>query len=146
MQVLAGRQVRSVELWRHRSASAKRNGSRRTASEEVVRTDRRGDGVLRPRGANGDDAVRRIVAPDVEHRAMMLAVATATDRQAGVGILREREQRRDQGKREGRKQQDGEQASHERSDGSSVRPRSQVVCADVSLGCSDSVRYGRIVV
>ena len=48
---------------------------------------------------------------------MMLAVAAAAGWEAGVRILREREQRRNQGKREGREQQDGEQASHGRPDG-----------------------------
>lgn len=62
-----------------------------------------------------NDSVRRGVLLSVQHRAMMLAVATATGWEARVWILREREYRRNQGKREGREQQDGEQASHERS-------------------------------
>jgi hypothetical protein len=61
--------------------------------------------VLRPRGADGDEAMRRIVVPGVELRAMMLAVATAAGWQASVGILREREQRRNQRERESREQQ-----------------------------------------
>ena len=44
---------------------------------------------------------------------MMLAVTTATGWEASVGILCECKQRRNQWKREGREQQDGEQASHE---------------------------------
>jgi|HubBroStandDraft_1064217.scaffolds.fasta_scaffold30382_2 hypothetical protein len=43
---------------------------------------------------------------------MMLAVTTATGWEASVGILCECKQRRNQWKREGREQQDGEQASH----------------------------------
>jgi hypothetical protein len=49
--------------------------------------------------------MRRIVAFGVDHRAMMLAVATAAGWQASVGILREREQRRNQRERESREQQ-----------------------------------------
>jgi hypothetical protein len=43
---------------------------------------------------------------------VVLAVAPATRWKAGIRILREREQRRNQRKREGGEQQDGEQASH----------------------------------
>ena len=81
--------------------------------------------MLWPRGADGDDAVRGRVTPPIEHRAMMLAVATAARRQTCVGILRERKQRREHGKREGREQQDGEKASHKEPNGSSVRPFSK---------------------
>ena len=89
----------------------------------MVRSDRRGNGALRPRGADGDEAMRRTVAPGVEHSAMMLTLATATSWQASVWVLRE--QRRDQGQRESREQQNGEQASHGIPDDSSVRPPSQ---------------------
>jgi hypothetical protein len=64
----------------------------------------------------------RIVAAGVEHRALMLAVAAATGWKASVRILRDGEQRCHQREREGREQQDGEQASHGVSDDSSVRP------------------------
>ena len=80
---------------------------------------------MRPRGADGHEAMRRIVAPGVGHGAMMLAVATAAGWQACVGILRKREQRRNQRQRESREQQNGEQASHGIPDDSSVRPASQ---------------------
>lgn len=76
---------------------------------------------------------------------MMLAVATATGREASVRILREREHRRNQGKREGREQQDGQQASHKRSGSSSVRLRSPG-SARYSGPCSNSVKYGWVVV
>ena len=77
---------------------------------------------------------------------MMLAVAAAAGRQAGVRTLRECEQRRNQGKRKGREQQNGEQASHGIPDGSSVRPRSQWARVDLSLCGWYSVQLGRVVV
>lgn len=77
-----------------------------------MRADRWWNRALWPGGADGNDAMRRTLPLRVEHRAMMLAVATTAGREAGVRILREREQRRNQWKREGRQQQDGEQASH----------------------------------
>jgi len=57
---------------------------------------------------------------------MMPSVTTATCRQASVRILRKREQRRNQRKHEGREQQDGEQASHGKSDSFSLRPPPQI--------------------
>ena len=69
--------------------------------------------------------MRRIIAPGVDHCAMMLAVPAATGRNACVGILREREQRRNQRERESREQQNRENASHGIPDSSSVRPASQ---------------------
>jgi hypothetical protein len=73
---------------------------------------RRWDGSLRPRRADRDEPMRRRVLLLVRHRAVVLAVAPATRWKAGIRILREREQRRNQRKREGGEQQDGEQASH----------------------------------
>jgi hypothetical protein len=73
--------------------------------------------------------VRGTVALAIEHRAMMLAVTTAACRQAGIRILRKCEQRRNQRKREGREQQDGEQASHGESDSFSLRPQPQMAYA-----------------
>jgi len=74
--------------------------------------DRRRDGMLWPGGADGDDAMRGTVPLVIEHRAMMLAVATATGRKASIRILRECQQRRNQRKRESREQQHGEETSH----------------------------------
>jgi hypothetical protein len=51
----------------------------------------------------------------------MLAVTAAAGGKSGVCILREGERRRRDGKREGSKQQDGQQASH--ADGFSERPQ-----------------------
>jgi hypothetical protein len=82
--------------------------------DEVMRANRRRYGTLRPSWTDCDDAVRGTVSAVVEHCAVMLAVATATGREAGVRILGEREHRRNQGKREGREQQDGQQASHKK--------------------------------
>ena len=59
-----------------------------------------------------NDLVRRGVLLSVQHHAMMLAVTAAAGGQAGVRVLRERKQRRNHRKREGRKQQDGEQTPH----------------------------------
>src|SRR5580658_9260730 len=89
-----------------------------------MRANRRWDLALRPRGAYGAHAMYRPIASGVEHRAMMLAMATATSRKAGIRVLREGEHRRNQRKREGGEQQNGEQASHGSSDASSVRPHS----------------------
>lgn len=91
--------------------------------------DWRRDDMLRPSGADGDDAMRGTVALVIEHRAMMLAVATAAGRKASVRILRECQQRCNQRKRESREQQDGEEASHSKSDSSSLRPQPQVAYA-----------------
>ena len=68
--------------------------------------------MLWPGGADGDDAMHGTVALVIEHRAMMLAVATATGRKASIRILRECQQRRNQRKRESREQQHGEETSH----------------------------------
>jgi hypothetical protein len=107
MQTLAGRQTAAFARLSCRKAGAKRDGSSRTAPDEPVRGNRRWDGALWPDGTDSDDAVRGTVARGVKHRAMMFAMAAAAGRKAGVRILREREQRRNQRKREGREQQDG---------------------------------------
>ena len=145
MQPLADRRVGGSARLRRRKAGAKRGRSRRRVRNEVVRANWRRYGALRPGWTDGDDAVRRAVSPVLEHCAMMLAVATATGREASVRILSEREHRRNQGKREGREQQDGQQASHKRSDSSSVRLRSPV-SARYPGSCSNSVKYGGVVV
>jgi hypothetical protein len=79
----------------------------------MMRDDRRWNGSLWPRRADRDEPVCRWILVLIQHRAAVLAVAAAARWKAGIGILREREQRRNQRKREGREQQDGEQASHE---------------------------------
>jgi hypothetical protein len=77
--------------------------------------------------------MRGAVALEIEHRAMMLAVAAAAGRKASVRILRECQQRRNHREREGREQQDGQQASHDRSGSFSLRPRSPGVYVRLSL-------------
>ena len=68
--------------------------------------------MLRIKRADGDNAMHGTVPLAIKHRAMMLAVAAAACRKASVRILRECQQRRNQREREGREQQDGEEASH----------------------------------
>lgn len=121
MQALARRYTTDRGWWGHREIGAKRDGGRCGGLDKVMRADRRRDGALRPGGTDWDDAMRCIVAPAVWHRAVMLAVAAAAGRQTGVRILRKREQGRRYWKREGREQQEGEQAAHGKPDGSSVR-------------------------
>jgi hypothetical protein len=100
--------------------------------------------MLRIERAYRNHPVRRGILRLIEHRAMMLAVAAATGWQAGVGILREREQGRNQRERKGREEQDGEQASH----GIRTIPvyASRLAGASAGLCCRDSVEYGRVVV
>ena len=78
-----------------------------------MRNDHRRDGALWPLWAHSDESVCRGVLALVHHHAVMLAMPAAACRKAGVRVLRKCEQRRNHGKREGREQQDGEQASHE---------------------------------
>jgi hypothetical protein len=76
---------------------------------------------------------------------MMLAVATATGREASVRILREREHRRNHGKREGREQQDGQKASH-RILTVPVYGFDRHRVREASGCCADSVKYYGVVV
>lgn len=80
--------------------------------------------ALRIERAHRNNPVGCGVLLAVQHRAVMLAMATAAGWKASVGALRECEHGRNHGKHEGREQQDGEQASHEIPDAFSVRPLS----------------------
>jgi hypothetical protein len=123
MQAFAGDQSANSGLFRRRKDRLMRDRKRGSAPDEAMDANRRWDGALRPRGTDCDYAVRGAGSLAVEHHAMMLAVTTATCWQASLRILRKCEQRRNQRKREGREQQDGEQASHGRPDGFSLRPQ-----------------------
>jgi hypothetical protein len=68
---------------------------------------------LRPGGADCEELVRGRILLAVQHRAVVLAMTPTARGKARIRILREREQRRNQRKRECREQQDGEQTSHE---------------------------------
>src|SRR5215469_8810809 len=68
--------------------------------------------MLRIERAYRNKPMRQRVLLPVQHRAMMPTVPAATGRKSGVRILRQCEQRRNQRKREGRKQQDGEKTTH----------------------------------
>lgn len=95
-----------------REIAVQRNGRRRGASYKGMGHSRRSKRALRPHGADGRDGMRCAVALRGRHFAVVLALAAAACGQTSVGILGEREHRREDGQREGRKQQDGEQASH----------------------------------
>jgi hypothetical protein len=127
MQAFVSRYATHAGLPRHGKTTANCEGGRRTAPNELMRANQRLNAALRPGGAYGANTMHRPVASVVEHRAMMLAVATAAGWKASVGILCKREQRRNQRQRKSREQQNGEQASHGIPDDSSVRP--------VWLGC-----------
>ena len=68
--------------------------------------------TLRPRRANGCEVVRGRATLSGNHPAAMLTMAAAAGRKSAFGILCECERRRQGWKRDGREQQDGEQASH----------------------------------
>ena len=123
MQAFAGDQSANLGLFKRRKYGLMRNRDRRSAPDEAMDANRRWDHALPPSGTDCNYAVRGVGALAVEHHAMVLAVTTATCRQASFRILRESEQWRNQRKREGREQQDGEQASHGRPDGFSLRPQ-----------------------
>lgn len=123
MQAFAGDQSVDAGLSGHRNDRLMRDRKRGSSPDKAMNANRRRDSTLRPRGTNGDNAVRGAVASVIEHCAMMLAVTTAAGRQADVWILRKCKHWRHQRKRKGREQQDGEQTSHDRSDSFSLRPR-----------------------
>jgi len=87
-------------------------GSRSWLQRRRVRAREEDCLMLRKERAHRNDLMHRAVLRPIEHHAMVLAVPAAAGRKPGVRILREPEQRRHQGKREGRKQQDGEQTPH----------------------------------
>lgn len=135
MQAFAGDQPADSRLFRHRKNSLMRDRERRSASDKAMSANRRWDSALWPGGTDGDKARPRAVAPAIEHCAMMLAVTTAACGQSSVRILSERKHWRNQRKREGRKQQDGEQASHGKSDSFSLRPQPQMTCVGLPFVC-----------
>lgn len=113
MQALAD--VKPMELRVRRKEDRDVEGDARCgdASNKMMGKNVSRGAPLRPRMADGDELVRRRALVPVQHRAVVLAVAAAARWKAGVGILPKCEQRRKQREREGREQQDGEQASHE---------------------------------
>lgn len=73
-----------------------------------------------------------------QHGAVMLSMTAAAGGKPGVVILRKCESRRQERKREGSEQQDGEKATHQ-ADEFSVRPAACWLCTG-SFVCSDAGR------
>lgn len=112
MQALTGLEGMCTKRRGGENNSVERNSGARHASEERMGDNPGWNCALRPRRAECDEPMGRGIVLPVEHRAVVLAMTPAARRKAGVRILRELERRRNQRKREGRKQQDGEQTSH----------------------------------
>jgi hypothetical protein len=143
MHAFASDQPADLGLFWGQKNGLMRDRERGSAPDEAMDANQRWDSALGPRGTDGDNAVRGAVASAIEHGAMMLAVTTAARREASVRILRKRKHWRNQRKREGREQQDGEQASHDKSDSFSLRPQPQVAYAGLSLYLRRFCQVGR---
>jgi hypothetical protein len=98
--------------------------------------ERRRDGLLGPRRADGNGVMRGGITFAARHGAVVLTVTAAAGGKPGIGILRKREPRRNQRKREGSEQQDGEKTTHQ-ADGSVYGPEySGLEKLPLLLGCA----------